>query len=262
MGHGTRDPEGMAEFLGYAAAIHDQTGEQVFPGVLEFPSDLVPSIQRAFDTAAAAGFDELVALPALLFFAGHTQDDMPGEVAKAAARHPALNIRLAGPLGTDERLLGALEDRLTPLDVDEDAAVLLVGRGSLHSPANADLFKTARMLWDRNRYGWVEGAFVSLAPPDVAAGIERCVRLGAKRVAVIPYFLNTGVLVKRITQQAVHAAAKVQVASHLGVHPLVTQVLLERLEQARTGACPCRAAEGCRIPFVSCSKGASCLLAV
>jgi sirohydrochlorin cobaltochelatase len=202
----------------------------------------------------------VAALPALLFFAGHTQDDMPGQIELARRQHSRLRIDFAGPLGGDERLLRVLEDRLAPAEVDEDGAVLLVGRGSLYSAANADLFRTARLLWDRNRYGWVEASFVSLAPPDVSAGIERCARLGARRVVVIPFFLNTGVLVKRIGQQATHAGLPVQIAPHLGLHPLITDILLDRLAQARAGECPCRAAEGCRIPSLTCPRGEPCLL--
>jgi len=259
MGHGTKDPEGVAEFLGYAEALRARTGEIVSTGVLEFPSDDAPGIQAAFDLAVDSGLDEVTALPALLFFAGHTQEDMPAEVARAQARHPELRISFAGPLGTDERLPRALEDRLAPFEPGADTAVLLVGRGSLFSEANADLFKTARMLWDRNHFGWAEAAFVSIAPPSVPEGIERCLRLGAKRVVVAPYFLNTGVLVKRIAQQARASLPGVSVAGHLGLHPLVIETLLDRLAQARAGVCPCQAAAGCRIPSMSCSR-VECLL--
>jgi len=231
----------------------------VFVGVLEYSSTEAPQIQAAFDSAAEAELDELVALPALLHFAGHTRDDMPDQVQLARARHPELRITLAGPLGIDERLLGAVEERLAPMEGDEDTAVLLVGRGSTNSEANADLFKTARLLWDRNRFGWVEAGFVSLAPPGVMAGIERCFRLGARRVIVMPYFLNTGVLVKRIRQQAAQVSAGIEVAEHLGAHPLVVDVLIERLEQARAGVCACQAASGCRIPSLQCGRGALCL---
>jgi sirohydrochlorin cobaltochelatase len=259
MGHGTKDPAGVAEFQGYTQALRERTGETITSGVLEFPNDDVPDIQAAFDRAADLGLDEVAALPALLFFAGHTQEDMPAEVVRARSRHPEMRITLAGPLGTDERLLQALEDRLEPFEPDEHTAVLLVGRGSLFSDANADLFKTARMLWDRNGFGWVEAAFVSIAPPGVPEGIERCLRLGAKRVVVAPYFLNTGVLVKRIAQQARATLPDVRLAEHLGVHPLVIEALLDRVVQARAGVCPCQAAGGCRIPSMSCSR-MECLL--
>lgn len=261
MGHGTKDPEGVAEFLGFARALRERTGEMVATGVLEFPSPEAPDIQTAFDLAADAGLDEVTALPALLFFAGHSQEDMPAEVVRARSRHPELTIPFAGPLGSDERLLAAVEHRLALVEPNEDTAVLLVGRGSLFSEANADLFKAARMLWDRNSFGWVEAAFVSIAPPSVPEAIERCLRLGAKRVVVAPYFLNTGVLVKRIAQQALATLPSAQMVDHLGLQPPVVDMLIDRLAQARAGVCPCQAAMGCRIPGMSCAR-VECLLTV
>ena len=261
LGHGTKDPDGVAEFLELVQGVRQRSGEFVAAGVLEYPSPRVPSIAQALELAEAEGLDDVVGLPALLHFGGHSREDIPGEIKRAQARHPHLRIALAGPLGYEERLLRTVEERLAPFPQDEDTALLLVGRGSLNSEANADLFKAARLLWDRNRLGWVEAAFVSVSPPGVPEGIERCARLGAKRVIVAPYFLNTGVLVKRIGQQAHHATAEVQMAPHLGLHPLVYDVLLERLRQARAGLCPCQAASGCRIPEWECPRGAACLTA-
>ena len=260
LGHGTKDADGTAEFLQYVEELRRRSGWPVSAGVLEYPSAELPDIQEAFRAAAASGASQIVGLPALLHFAGHARTDMPAQLRQAQDAHPELDIRLAGPLGFDDRLLAAVELRLAGQSNDADTAVLLVGRGSLDDAANADLFRTARMLWSRNRYGSVEAAFVSLAPPDVACGIERCVRLGARTVLVAPYFLNDGVLVKRIAQQASHASVDVRVVSHIGVQSIVCDVMLDRLAQARTGMCPCRSATGCRLPALNCAQEAACLV--
>jgi sirohydrochlorin cobaltochelatase len=259
LGHGSQNQEGQVELLALAEGLRRQTAGPVTAGVLEYPAAELPDIQAAFADAAEAGATELVALPALLHFAGHAKEDMPAQVAIARALHPDIHIILAGPLGYDDRLLRVVEERLAPFAAGEDTAVLLVGRGSTDPEANADLFKLARLLWDRNRFGWVEASFVSLAPPGVAAGIERCLKLGAQRVVVMPYFLCTGVLVKRIAEQALQIEGNIEVASHLGVHELVIEVLLDRLGQARAGVCPCLAAAGCRLPNATCGRGALCL---
>jgi sirohydrochlorin cobaltochelatase len=256
LGHGTKDPGGVAEFLELAELLRSRTGEPVFAGVLEYPAPSLGTIADAFSAAVAAGLTEVVALPALLHFAGHTRDDIPAQVGLARSLHPSLDIRLAGPLGYEERMLAALADRVSGLAGGPEAALLVVGRGSFNSEANADLFKGARLMWDRGGFGIVEAAFVSLAPPGVAAGIERCRRLGARQVVVAPYFLNTGVLVKRIGEQA--RAAGAEVAPHLGLHPLVLDVLLDRLAQARAGLCPCVAAGGCRLPEAACPHELAC----
>jgi sirohydrochlorin cobaltochelatase len=259
LGHGSKDAEGRAELLAYLEALRQRTGESVRAGVLEYPNPDLPDAQTAFAQAAHDGVDEVMALPALLHFAGHAKGDMPAQVQFARQRNPGLAITLAGPVGHDERLLQVVEQRLTHFEANEDAAVLLVGRGSTDPQANADLFKIARLLWDRNRFGWIEAAFVSLAPPGIAAGIDRCFKLGARRVIVMPYFLCTGVLVKRLGEQARQTASGVHVAPHLGVHELVVDILMDRLAQARAGMCACLASTGCRLPQSHCAMGALCL---
>ena len=83
----------------------------------------------------------------------------------------------------------------------------------------------------------VECAFVSLTEPSVPMGIERCARLGAQRLLVIPYFLHTGVLVKRIAQQAATAGAShpgldISIGEPMGVHPNLVRLILERIAHA------------------------------
>ena len=257
LGHGTQDPEGRAELLEYVAELRRRTGASLTAGVLEYPSPELPDVQAAFDAAADEQPSGLITLPALLHFAGHAKQDVPGQVAKARARLAWLPITLAGPLGSDARLLDVLEERLGPFEPDEDTAVLVVGRGSTDPEANGDLHKLARLLWERNRFGWIEPAFVSLAPPGVEAGIQRCFRLGAKRVVVVPYFLCTGVLVKRIGEQALQTGGPVAVAPHLGFHSSIADLFVERVQQARAGICACVAAHGCRMPS-GCAHGAPC----
>src|SRR4029077_12742413 len=120
-----------------------------------------------------------------------------------------------------------------------------VGRGSSDPDANADLFKIARLIHDATGIPVLEPAFVSLAEPRVPAAIERCRRLGAERIAVVPYFLFTGVLVDRIAvvpyllfpgvlvdriaEQARAAGATPH--PHLGVDPRLIDLVFERYRE-------------------------------
>jgi sirohydrochlorin cobaltochelatase len=85
----------------------------------------------------------------------------------------------------------------------------------------------------------VEAAFVSLAPPSVLDGIARCRRLGARRVVVVPYFLFTGVLERRIRDQAAEYAERtgldVRVSGYFGVDDAVAGLVLERYREAIAG---------------------------
>ena len=74
----------------------------------------------------------------------------------------------------------------------------------------------------------------------MADALERVVRLGFRRIIVFPYFLFTGILVKRIYSAAdilaeAHPEVEVIKASYLNDHPLVIDAFLERLEEIPGG---------------------------
>ncbi|GGO81292.1 hypothetical protein GCM10012280_05170 [Wenjunlia tyrosinilytica] len=80
--------------------------------------------------------------------------------------------------------------------------VLLVGRGSTDPEANAELCRVARLLWEGRGLAGVETAFVSVAAPDVPAGLDRCHLLGARRVVLVPFLLADEALSRRARLQA------------------------------------------------------------
>jgi len=231
MGHGSRDEEGAAQFVGLLDAVRSAAPHRrIEAGFLEFGGPVLPFIHEVMDRCAEEGVRRIRAIPILLHDAGHTNDDMPREVASARARHASLTIEMTPGFTVSPPLLQTLEDRIQETEAelgatdDDGLAILLVGRGTSNASANGDFFKMGRLLWERNHYGLVECAFVSLTTPSVPEGIARCVRLGARRVLVVPYFLHTGVLVKRIGEQARTAAAnypgvEVAVGEPMGVHP-------------------------------------------
>lgn len=245
LGHGSRDPEGAREFLGLVEATAQAlAGRRVRGGVLEFAGPVVPPIQSAADEIVAAGATRVVAQPVLLFHAGHDTDDMPLHYRQMAGRHPGVEFRLGHPFGLRPELIGMAHARalaaLSGLGRGaEPAGLLLVARGTRHPQANGDMWKLARLFWERHRadFPLVEAAFVSLAEPFVPEGIARLRALGARRIVVAPYFLHTGVLVRRIGEQAERAAAgmpgvPLAVARHIGLDPRLVALLCDAAERA------------------------------
>src|SRR5262249_465704 len=77
--------------------------------------------------------------------------------------------------------------------------------------------------------------------PLVAPGLEHAVKLGYRRIVVFPYFLFTGVLVKRIysitdEMAARHPEIEFLKASYLNDHPLVLDAFAERVEEILAGS--------------------------
>ncbi|HKA13557.1 MAG TPA: CbiX/SirB N-terminal domain-containing protein [Myxococcota bacterium] len=67
-----------------------------------------PSLAAALARCAARGVGEVVVCPYFLSPGRHTSRDIPVLVEQARAAHPALRVRVAAPLGFDERLVDVL----------------------------------------------------------------------------------------------------------------------------------------------------------
>ncbi|MFC4052074.1 CbiX/SirB N-terminal domain-containing protein [Actinomadura syzygii] len=117
----------------------------------------------------------------------------PG-VAQAAAQTLAWAARerrpgdllLAPPLGTAAHLVGWIRAAVvrTIPGAGFHGAVLLVAPAA-DPEADAELFKVARLVRQYLPVRWVEVALAD-GEPDVAEGVERCRRLGAGEVVLVP----------------------------------------------------------------------------
>jgi len=73
-----------------------------------------------------------------------------------------------------------------------DEAIILLGHGSRVPEAGKDMEMVADRLRLKYGYPLVEVCFLSRLGPHFPEVFEKCVNLGASKVLVIPYFLNSG----------------------------------------------------------------------
>ncbi len=117
-------------------------------------------------------------------------------------------------------------------------ALLLIAHGSRRPEANADLDHLAGVLRARGEWRHVQPAYLELCEPSIVAGGEMCVAAGAKRVVMVPYFLSAGVHVvedlaaARNESARRHPAVEFVLAEPLGRHPLLAEVVTERVREA------------------------------
>ncbi|UFP92807.1 sirohydrochlorin chelatase [Gloeobacter morelensis MG652769] len=241
IGHGTRDADGRETFLEFAAAYqHLDPARPVVPCFLELTA---PSIQVGVDRCIELGYRDLTAVPLLLFAARHNKFDVTNELDRARERHPDLVVHYGGHLGITADLIELWQERLARLDEHSDiprseTLLLFVGRGSSDPDANGDACKMARLLWEGSGYLGVEVCFIGITHPRLEQGFERAWTWRAKRVVVLPYFLFTGVLVKRIQetaalQQTLHPQVAVQALDEIGLDPVLFELLRRREQEAR-----------------------------
>jgi sirohydrochlorin cobaltochelatase len=183
----------------------------------------------------------------MLFAAGHVKNDLPWEINSFAADNPELEVKYGRELAIELKLLKAAAERIELAERTSarqisraDTLLLVVGRGTNDPDANSNIAKVTRMLWEGMGFGWAEYAFSGVTTPLVDAALERAQKLGFARIVVFPYFLFTGILVKRIYEWTDEAALRFPTveflkAPYLRDHPLVIDVFVDRLHELLDG---------------------------
>ena len=248
-GHGSRDENAVREFSVVAKAMRERYPERdVEYGFLEFAQ---PIIREGLDKLAARGTTRVLAVPGMLFAAGHAKNDIPSVLNTHMAQNPGLDITYGRELGIDTRMIRAAGDRVGAALVEADTEygvvprhetlLLVVGRGASDPDANSNVAKVCRMLWEGLGFGWAETAYSGVTFPLIKPALEHAVKLGYRRIVVFPYFLFTGILVRRIYDHsdeiaAAHPDVQIVKASYLNDHPLVLDTFAERVEEILHGA--------------------------
>jgi sirohydrochlorin cobaltochelatase len=241
VGHGSRDPRGAREFHDLVGLVRRRNPSlTVEGGFIELSR---PPISECVDRLAEGGAQSVAAVPLMLLAAGHAKDDIPATLVREKMHHPGMSFSYGRALGIRPELLELMDMRISsvvPMGEKQETAVLIVGRGSSDPDANSDLSKIARLFYEGRPYPVVEVAYVSMTPPGVAEGLDRCRRLGAKRVVVFSYFLFTGVLEGRIRGQSetfalANPGVEVCYAGYFGPDASIADLVVERYTEAVEG---------------------------
>jgi sirohydrochlorin cobaltochelatase len=245
-GHGSRDEGAIREFERLAGALKARLpAHDVETGYLEFAR---PVIRDGLDALKRRGARRILAVPGMLFAAVHVKNDLPWEINSFAAANPEVEVRFGRELAIEPKLLRAAADRIAEAETAaraggsrDQSLLVVVGRGTNDPDANSNIAKVARFLWEGMGFGWAEVAYSGVAHPRVEPALRRALRLGFTRIVVFPYFLFTGVLVKRIYDEtdrvaADHPEIEFLKAPYLNDHPLVLDCFAERVSEAADGA--------------------------
>ena len=244
-GHGSRDEGAVAEFEKLALGIRRRSnGIPVEYGFLEFAT---PVIKDGLAALVNQGVTDVLAVPGMLFAAGHAKNDIPSVLNTWSAENDAIDIRYGRELAIDPKMLKAAADRIQEaLDsaVDdvplEETMLVVIGRGASDPDANSNVAKVMRMLWEGFGFGWGETAYSGVTFPLIEPGLEHAAKLGYRRIVVFPYFLFTGVLVRRIYEYTDmvaerHPDIEFIKAPYLNDHPMVIETFMERIDEIQRG---------------------------
>ncbi|MEL6748118.1 MAG: sirohydrochlorin chelatase [Pseudomonadota bacterium] len=247
-GHGSRSQAAVDEFAVLADKLQPHFPDwPISYGYLEFAN---PVIRVGLEELRAKGVDHVLAVPGMLFAAGHAKNDIP-TVLNTYQAETGVKVSYGRELAVDLKMLRAAGDRIqTALDTanaqsghvdNADICLVVIGRGASDPDANSNVSKIARMLWEGFGFGWCEVGYSGVTFPLVEPCLEHVAKLGYKRVIVFPYFLFTGILIDRIYGFTDAVAAKYPdieflKAGYLNDHPLVIETFADRVREILDGA--------------------------
>ena len=241
-GHGSRDDEAIAEFA-RGGRRHRRSGCRNIRSTAASSNSPGRSSATASTSCAAQGVERILAVPGMLFAAGHVKNDIPSVLNDYAAPSiRELRIDYGRDLAIDPQLLRAAGERIEQAErVVEPAGA---ARGDAADGRRPRHLRPRRQLQHQPRSRACCGkAWASAGPrscysgvtfPLVGPALEHAVKLGYRRIVVFPYFLFTGVLVKRIYRIADEMAARhpeieFLKAPYLNDHPLVLDAFADRV---------------------------------
>ncbi|MBY0012999.1 precorrin-3B C(17)-methyltransferase [Paenibacillus typhae] len=251
VGHGSRVEAGNEELRGFTAGLAAEMPElNIETCFIELAA---PSIAGGIERCVTGGATTVYVVPVILFAAGHSKLDIPMAIDEARKKYPGVEFVYGRPVGVQERAVDILLDRIAEAAAVQEQAemqdapvpagdtiVLMMGRGGSDPDANSDFYKLSRLLWERTAYKSVESCFIAIAGPSLDEGLERCLALGARKIIVLPYLLFTGVLMQQFTERvtafaAAHPEILVELGSSIGSHPLMAEMLKERIGETLRG---------------------------
>jgi sirohydrochlorin ferrochelatase len=235
--HGSADPRAAANTHAVADQIRLlRPGLDVRVAFCEKSTPNLLDVLNALDGPA-------IVTPLLLANAYHARVDIPEIIAAAragcaqagcaGAGSAHADILRADTLGEDPRLVSVMRQRLDELNINlhrDDVGVLVVAVGSSHAEANAGTATLADAMAHGTRWAGVRVAYATGPAPSVADGIDELRHLGARRIALAPWFIAGGRITDRVA--AIAAAESIPMAGPLGAHPLLAETLLDRFDRA------------------------------
>ncbi|MEM7732129.1 MAG: sirohydrochlorin chelatase [Pseudomonadota bacterium] len=246
-GHGSRAKSAEEEFALLARGLRARYPDlPVEYGFLEYSA---PNIHMGLDRLRNAGVDEIVAVPGMLFAATHAKNDIPSVLTTYGEKYPGLTVRYGRELGLHPQMIAAFEARiLEALGVTHvhdgdlyDTMLVVVGRGTSDTLANAEAARLTRIVTENLGFGWSETVYSGVTYPSVGRGLEMALKLGYKKIVVAPYFLFSGRLIDRIYKYVDRVAESAPDVTFLKTHYLADQdhvldTFYARIEEAQAGS--------------------------
>jgi sirohydrochlorin ferrochelatase len=118
-------------------------------------------------------------------------------------------------------------------------AVIILGHGSRGDGNDAAVKGIVAAIRERVSSDIVEYAFLQYAKPTPDEALDSCIRQGAKKIVIIPFFMQSGVHVTKDipvfldSARKQHPAVDIRVTDYVGTHPLMEQIVADLINKSK-----------------------------
>jgi sirohydrochlorin cobaltochelatase len=139
----------------------------------------------------------------------------------------------AGPPSVGQREEGFVARRATSCD-----SLLVIGHGTRDLAGRAEFCRLAELIAHQRPDLLVQGCYLELAEPSIAAGLRRLAERGARHVRAVPLVLFAAGHAQVDIPHALADAARewpelrVELGGHLGFHPRILELSARRFNEA------------------------------
>ncbi|WP_323703792.1 sirohydrochlorin chelatase [Mammaliicoccus sp. Dog046] len=197
-----------------------------------------PNIQQGMRALIEKGATEISIIPVLLLSAGHYFKDIPNEIDKIKTQYPNITFTYGEPLGVQSRLTAILKERIqeTQVDINSDAKLLVVGRGSYHAQTKRDISSIGETLYETTSFNDVDVCYLAACEPSFEDALQQALQAEHSQIFIAPYLWFTGVLERHIekTAQTYNSNSEIIVCGHLGHHLSIQEALKDRVLETMT----------------------------
>ena len=116
--------------------------------------------------------------------------------------------------------------------------IVIFAHGSSVETANEAVRVISRNVASAGGFPLASTAFLEMGQPDLPTAVEQLRAQGATKIIVLPYFLTTGIHLKRDLPRIVSEILEIQkgisieIAPPLDGHPALESILLDRAKEA------------------------------
>ena len=242
-GHGSRTPEGAAEFSILVENIKKRLpGREIAPAFLEhsFLEHNRPGIMAALQGLYDQGVRDIIIQPVTLYNAGHTRLDIPEILARFQKKHPDCRLQYGSALGLIPPVIeaaGRAALSVMPDVAADECKLLLVGRGTRDRMVADQTIDLCRRLHLRLDFGDSRYCYYSENAPLLTAALTQAARSHYHHVIILPYLLFSGHLLSAIYREVDAARKKYpdftfHKAPPLGMLDYMTEAVIAKINEA------------------------------